>query len=65
MRLAGIVPEKAIIDQLSAGALAIFFYGGINYTDIFGDEHVTVWCMRSERDGTYRYWGGQKYNYQT
>ena len=58
------MPTIADIDGVRSGQMAAFLYGAVNYTDIFGDDRETVWCLRSERDGTYRYWGGRKYNYR-
>lgn len=53
------------MSQIRDGWFLVYFYGLIRYEDIFGVEHVTSWCMRSEADGTYRYWGGEKYNFRT
>lgn len=56
--------SRADLDSLAAGGACVFFFGAINYTDVFDGDRETVFCMRSERDGTLRYWGGRKYNYR-
>lgn len=59
------LPSAGEISQVRNGWFLAYFYGHIRYADIFGIEHETAWCMRSERDGNYRYWGGDKYNFRT
>lgn len=56
-------PSVGELNQVRNGTLWAWFYGIVQYRDAFGDDRETVWCMRTERDGSYRYWGGEKYNY--
>jgi hypothetical protein len=56
---------NAEIDLLKNGALFIWFYGAVNYLDVFEQPHETVFCFRSERDASLRMWGGKRYNHTT
>lgn len=50
-----VLPEPislSSVQNLSAGTEAIYLYGEIRYSDIFGDEHTTTFRLRN-KSGVY------------
>jgi hypothetical protein len=61
--------NKQQVDEITKGKLAIFYFGYVKYTDVFGYAHTDGFCFRfgkmDMRTGEYacNIAGGSKYNY--
>ncbi|HTW35213.1 MAG TPA: hypothetical protein VMD53_11405 [Rhizomicrobium sp.] len=61
-------PDKSMDDgiatALQAGSLFVYFFGHVDYEDVFGLDHEVQFCWRYSR-GHWRRWGGSAHNFRT
>lgn len=49
-------PDQAIVDRIQSGAVRVFIFGKLTYTDVFDCSHWTTFCYALKTDGTYEIW---------